>query len=86
MGPRTILDIFVEEKNVLSLLPGLERWVIQPVIRSFCSLLNIVFSGSYVMLNHGLLLNSELEGMWEDVVVAVVEVLPWYLPGGTEHN
>jgi len=39
-----------------------------------------------MMLNQGLLLNNELEGMWEDVVVAVVEVLSWYLPGGTEHN
>ena len=61
MGPRRILDIFVEEKNVLSLLPELEHWVIQPVIRSFCSLMNSVFSGSYMMLNHGLLLNNELE-------------------------
>ena len=71
---------------MLSLLLGLEHWIIQPVITSFCSLLNGVFSGSYMMLNHGLLLNNELEGMRKDVVVVEVEVLSWHLPGGTEQN
>jgi hypothetical protein len=38
------------------------------------------------MLNHGLLLNNELEEMRKDVVVVEVEVLSWHLPGGTEQN
>lgn len=86
LGPRTSLDVFVEDKNVLSLLLGLEHWIIQLLIRFFCSLLNSVFSGSYMMMNHGLLLNNELDGMWKDVLMAEVEALSWHLLGGTEQN
>ena len=74
MEPRTSLDVFVEEKNVLSVLLEPERWIFQPFITSFCSILNSMYSGSYMVMNHGLLLNNELEGMWKDVVVAKAEV------------
>jgi hypothetical protein len=66
VGPRTSLDVFVEETNILSLLSGLEHWIIQPVIRSFCSSLSSVFSGSYMVLNHGLLWNTLIPRLTSD--------------------